>query len=192
MCRNWSHCLYLKASFCFFGYFLHFLKPILNSENQQNTIPRRHEETDYFLLVMSLHKIISTFLYVWIKKSCRMLWIHKCKATGGCLPWSDDVPFETTCRKLSVSLKVGMATEAGLFFYSGTYRWTISAQLWNPEKSSVEHCCVNLVGIYQSSEASCPSIGLDSIWLLKMWSDTEHVIANWDELQDLFFSPFTR
>lgn len=26
------------------------------------------------------------------------------------------MPFETTCRKLSVSLKVGMATEAGLFF----------------------------------------------------------------------------
>lgn len=44
------------------------------------------------------------------------------RLTGGDLPWRDDVPFVTTCRKLSVPLKVGMATEAGLFFYSGTYR----------------------------------------------------------------------
>lgn len=114
--------LYLKASAYFFGYFLHFLKPILNSENQQNTIPRKHEEIDYFLLVMSLHKIYSTFLYVWIKRCLAECFeVHKCKATGGYLSWRDDVPFETTCRKLSVSLK-GMATEAGLFFYSGTYR----------------------------------------------------------------------
>lgn len=41
--------------------------------------------------------------------------VCNCKAAGGYLPWRDDVPFETTCRKLSVPLKVGMATGAGLF-----------------------------------------------------------------------------
>lgn len=136
---------------------------------------------------MSLHKIISTFLYVWIKRSCRMLWIHKCKATGGYLPWRDDVPFVTSCRRLSVSLKVGVATEAGLLFLLRYLQ--------------VNNLCPTL----KSREIQCgallcePSWDMSIVWgklsfnrigfhmALKMWSDTEHVIANWDELQDFFF-----
>lgn len=138
MCRNWFYCLYIwKHLPISLGIFCISWSVFWIVKTSRTPFPE-NIKIDYFVLVMSLHKIISTFLYVWIKKvSCRMLWSHKCKATGGYLQWRDDVPFETTCRKLSVSLKVGMATEAGLFFYSGTYRWTISALLWNPERTRV-------------------------------------------------------
>lgn len=75
------------------------------------------------------------------KRSWRMLWIHECKATDGYSPWRDDVPFETVCRKLSVSLKVEMATEAGLFFL---LRYLQVNNLCPTSKSRENQCVVLL------------------------------------------------